>query len=46
MSRSVLVDSVNMQRIIASLNKAESWPQGVLVRRYFKPKRNGSPSTV
>jgi len=35
------VDSVNLKCAIELLMTADSWPAGVFVKRYFKPK-NGS----
>lgn len=37
----VTVDSADVKRVVTLLNAADSWPEGVLVRRYFKPKNNG-----
>ena len=34
----ISVDTLEMSRFIELLLKADSWPSGVLVRRYFKPK--------
>jgi len=34
----VTVDAVNMKNTIDKLMSDESWPEGLLVRRYFKPK--------
>ena len=34
----VTVDAVNMKNTIEKLMSDESWPEGLLVRRYFKPK--------
>ena len=34
----VTVDAVNMKNTIEKLMSEESWPEGLLVRRYFKPK--------
>lgn len=34
----VTVDVRDMKRVIELINTADSWPEGVLVRRYFKPK--------
>lgn len=35
---SVLVNVRDMKPVIKLINSAESWPEGILVRRYFKPK--------
>ena len=35
---SVSTDVRNLKRVIDLLNAADSWPEGVLVRRFFKPK--------
>jgi hypothetical protein len=35
---SVNVDSNGMKLAISKLMAADSWPSGILVRRYFKPK--------
>jgi len=35
---SVSTDVRDLKRVIELLNAADSWPEGVLVRRYFKPK--------
>lgn len=35
---SVSTDVRNLRRVIELLNAADSWPEGVLVRRFFKPK--------
>ena len=37
---SVTVNSRDMNRALELVNDAQSWPDGVLVRRYFKPKSN------
>ena len=36
----VSVSSRDMSRALELVNDAQSWPDGVLVRRYFKPKSN------
>jgi len=36
------VDSSIMMPIIGDLMKADSWPAGILVRRFFKAKHGGS----
>ena len=36
----VSVNSSDMKEAIALLNNADHWPEGLIVRRYFKP-RNG-----
>ena len=38
---SVSVDSADMKRAIELFMAAESWPMGVFVKRYFKPKNDG-----
>jgi len=38
---SVVVPSECMREVIEILMKGESWPNGILVKRYFRPK-NGS----
>ena len=35
---SVVVNSVDMKRTIDQMMSVEAWPEGLLVRRYFKPK--------
>ena len=35
---SVSTDVRDLKRVIELLNAADSWPEGVLVRRYYKPK--------
>jgi hypothetical protein len=35
---SVLVDTPDMMRVIQLLHSADSWPEGMLVRLFFKPK--------
>ena len=37
----VSVSSSSMKMALDSLMSAESWPTGILVRRFFKPKNNG-----
>ena len=37
---SVLVDVQHTKTLIELLNSADSWPEGVLVRRFFKLKKN------
>ena len=37
----VMVESSHMKRAIELLNNADQWPEGLIVRRYFKPKING-----
>jgi len=38
---SVRVDSQHMSTAIDTFMAADTWPSGVLVRRYFKPKNGG-----
>ena len=37
----IMVESSNMKQAIELLNNADHWPEGLIVRRYFKPKNNG-----
>jgi hypothetical protein len=37
----VMVESSHMKQAIELLNNADQWPEGLIVRRYFKPKNNG-----
>ena len=36
-----MVESSHMKRAIELLNDADQWPEGLIVRRYFKPKNHG-----
>jgi len=38
---SISVDSADMKRAIELFMAAESWPMGVFVKRFFKPKNDG-----
>ena len=38
----VTVDSTCMKSAIDTLMNSESWPEGLLVRRYFKPRNNNN----
>jgi len=35
----ISVDSADMKRAIELFMAAESWPMGVFVKRFFKPKK-------
>lgn len=37
----VTVDSMHMRHAIELLNNPDHWPEGLIARRYFRPKSNG-----